>query len=276
MESLSLNSDLNAQAELAEVRELADRLQQQINQYDHELALAARVQQDFLPRKLPEIDGVRFATFYKPAGAVSGDMYDVFRLDEDHLAVYVVDAVGHGVAAALLGMFVKRAIVTKRIHDRSYALVPPDEALCLLNDEIVNHDLPDCLFASACYAVLNARTRRLNVATGGHPPPILLRPDGRIEYIVAEGTLLGVMASQNYKSAESKLELGDQVLIFSDGLEDMIVDLDKVGGLEKRLIAARGLPVDELVESLGRFVSRPDIQSQAVRDDVTIVGIQIG
>src|SRR5688572_8924311 len=84
-----------------------------IRRLDEELRLAARLQQDFLPKSLPQVGPVRFHTLFRPAGHVSGDIYDVMRLDETHVGFYIVDAVGHGMPAALLTMFLKNAMVTK-------------------------------------------------------------------------------------------------------------------------------------------------------------------
>src|SRR6202453_5516879 len=82
---------------------------------DEELRLAAKLQQDFLPKTLPQIGPVHFHTLFLPAGYVSGDFYDVMRLDEKHIGFYIADAVGHGVPAALLTMFIKHALATKQI-----------------------------------------------------------------------------------------------------------------------------------------------------------------
>ena len=92
---------------------------------DDELRLAARLQQDFLPKSLPRIGRVRFHTLFRPAGYVSGDLYDVMRLDEKHVGFYIADAVGHGMPAALLTMFIKNALVTKQIVEIGYRLLAP-------------------------------------------------------------------------------------------------------------------------------------------------------
>ncbi len=95
----------------------------QMDRLDEEMRLAARLQRDFLPKTLPEVGRVRFRALFRPAGYVSGDLYDVQRLDEDHVGFYLADAVGHGMPAALLTMFLKRALTTKEITPGGYRLL---------------------------------------------------------------------------------------------------------------------------------------------------------
>src|SRR5207247_649251 len=117
----------------AEVHRINKRLQATYQQIDQELELARRIQESFLPQTLPELPEVRFAVHYKPCGKVGGDFYDIFRLDEQHLGFYVADAMGHGVPASLLTIFVKKGVRTKEISGRDYRLVPPAEVLQRLN-----------------------------------------------------------------------------------------------------------------------------------------------
>jgi hypothetical protein len=102
------------------MQRLGKKLNQHFVEVDQELRLASRLQRDFLPKHLPELNNIRFATFYRPATWVSGDVYDVRRLDEDTIAFYLMDAVGHGVSAGLLTMFLRQSIVGKRITNGQY------------------------------------------------------------------------------------------------------------------------------------------------------------
>ena len=122
---------------------------------DDELRLAARLQQDFLPKSLPQIGSVRFHTLFRPAGYVSGDLYDVMRLDEKHVGFYIADAVGHGMPAALLTMFIKNALVTKEITADGYRLLTPAQTMAMLNDALVSQNLSNASFATALYGLIN-------------------------------------------------------------------------------------------------------------------------
>ena len=119
----SLSSEIEA------LRKRDETVRFYMHRIDEEMRLAARLQQDFLPKTLPQVGPVRFHTLFRPAGYVSGDLYDVMRLDETHVAFYMADAVGHGMPAALLTMFIKNALVTKEINPNGYRLLPPSESI---------------------------------------------------------------------------------------------------------------------------------------------------
>src|SRR5262249_7086881 len=97
----------------AEVRRVNQRLQQTYRQINGELELARRIQRSFLPQALPATPPLRFAVHYRPCEHVGGDFYDVFRLDEDHVGFYVADAMGHGMPASLLTIFIKKGVRAK-------------------------------------------------------------------------------------------------------------------------------------------------------------------
>ena len=99
------------QRENAALRQCDAGLSSRISQFDEELRLAARLQSDFLPRTLPTLGPAAFDVFFRPASQVSGDIYDVFHLDEHHLGFFIADAVGHGMPAALLTIFLNRSLV---------------------------------------------------------------------------------------------------------------------------------------------------------------------
>jgi hypothetical protein len=98
-----------------------------------ELQLAAQVQREFLPKSLPDLPRAQVAAMWRPASWVSGDIYDARRLDEHHLGIFIADAVGHGVPAALMTMVIARSLPTKQIMGSTYRIVPPAEALATVN-----------------------------------------------------------------------------------------------------------------------------------------------
>ncbi len=126
----------NLQAELSAANDLGRGAGSAAHTLNEEVRLAGRLQRDFLPRKMPEVPPVHFSVLFRPAGWVSGDIYDVARLDETHVGFYVVDAVGHGMPAALLTMFIRRALQTKRIDGHNYEIIPPEVSLLELNSSL--------------------------------------------------------------------------------------------------------------------------------------------
>src|SRR5205814_9261654 len=158
--------------ELEAVRRRDEALNTYLRKMDEELRLAARLQQDFLPKSMPQVGRVRFHSLFRPAGYVSGDLYDVMRLDESHIGFYMADAVGHGMAAALLTMFIKNALVTKQITDSGYRLLTPGETMARLNDTLISQNLSYATFATAIYGYVNIHTLEASFARGGHPNPV--------------------------------------------------------------------------------------------------------
>lgn len=208
-------------SELTLLRRRDETLNFYLNRIDEELRLAARLQQDFLPKELPEVGPVRFHTLYRPAGYVSGDLYDVMRLDERRVGFYMADAVGHGVPAALLTMFIKQALITKEITPGGYRLLPPGESLARLNTILVDQNLAHATFATALYGVIDTETLEVTLARAGHPAPMVIRggPDGVIEPLEPEGGLLGVFPGELYGAVTTRLAPGDRLFLYTDGIE---------------------------------------------------------
>lgn len=194
-------------------------LKGEINKMHEELQLAAIVQREFLPREAPSLHGMDFAALWRPTNYVSGDIYDLMRLDEDHVGVFIADAVGHGVPAALMTMVISRSLVTKEIEGSTYRLLPPSEVLARLNLDMIRRQGRTTRFATAVYAVINCRTRTMQLAGAGHPPPLLLGADGASAILETSGGLLGVFADETYGQIEVELCVNDRLLLYTDGFE---------------------------------------------------------
>ncbi len=205
------------------MQRLGKKLNQHFVEVDQELRLASRLQRDFLPKELPAVDDVRFAALYRPATWVSGDVYDVRRLDEHTLGFYIADAVGHGVAAGLLTMFLRQSITGKRIEGNSYVITPPHEILDSLNQDLTLQDLPNCQFVTALYATIDTLTHELVYSRGGHPHPIHVSAEGQCVESRVTGGLLGIFDEEEFGQTTLTLEPGQKFIIYSDGLEDLIL-----------------------------------------------------
>jgi serine phosphatase RsbU (regulator of sigma subunit) len=219
--------------ENAMLRKLDRGVQQQMTQMDEEMRLAARLQTDFLPRRLPEQNGCSFRVLFRPASYVSGDIYDALRLDEHHLGFYIADAVGHGMPAALLTIFIKRTLRIKEINEpgktgSAYRIIPPDEAMFHLNAEICQQQLSLSQFVTMVYGVLNIHTYELKLARAGHPAPYLLKADGSMKELEPDGALLGVFPEEHFPVMTVQLEPGDNILMYSDVFETAYPGGDEV------------------------------------------------
>ena len=266
-----------ARGEVNVLRRRDETLHFYMQRLDDELRLAARLQQDFLPKTLPQLGKVRFHTLFRPAGYVSGDLYDVMRLDERHVGFYIADAVGHGMPAALLTMFIKQALVTKEIMPGGYRLLKPSESMTRLNNSLVDQNLANATFATALYGMINVHTLEMTLACAGHPRPMLLRGDEPMQDIPTHGGLLGVFPEETYADLSIKLQPGDRLLIYTDGVEVAFCEDASTGDPERwrqELAARRSLSSETL---LAEFAECADKQSGSLepKDDLTVILMEI-
>lgn len=270
-------------AELRVARRCQTGLQSEVSRIHDEMQLASMIQREFLPRSLPEIDDVRFGVFYRPAGYVSGDMYDVRRLDEHTIGFFLADAVGHGVPAALLTMVISRCLTLKVINDVDYRIVPPGEVLARLNEEMLRLQSAGGRFATAVYGIIDTRTHKVTIAGAGHPPPRVIKEDGDALGLETDGGLLGVFPNATYSETSLTLQPGERLVLFTDGFETAFPD-QSAAKRQRRLptdryldclarICGANATVEESIAQLGVLV---DDQSGSLHqiDDLTAIIIQ--
>jgi sigma-B regulation protein RsbU (phosphoserine phosphatase) len=190
-----------------------------LGKLDEELRMAAKIQREFLPKSLPKIDPYRFDVLWRPAHYVSGDIYDISRLDEDHIGLFIADAVGHGVPAALMTIYIKQSLHTKEIHNNGYRLLEPTETLIHLNRRLLEQDAGSSCFATACYGILNIKTGNLRLARAGHPLPMLFKHEQPTQQIAPEGPMLGVFDTDEFEQLDIQLDMNDRFIMYSDGFE---------------------------------------------------------
>ncbi|MCX5373492.1 SpoIIE family protein phosphatase [Streptomyces sp. NBC_00015] len=203
--------------------------------FTREHGMAVTLQRSLLPRTLPEQNALDIAYRYLPAQAgVGGDWFDVLPLSGARVALVVGDVVGHGLhAAATMGR------LRTAVHNFSALDLAPEELLGLL-DELVaridqdetDDDTDAAVSGATClYAIYDPVSRRCTIARAGHPPPALVHPDGRVEYLeVPAGLPLG-LGGLPFETVELELAEGSSLVLYTDGLvEDRERDIDT--GLE--------------------------------------------
>ena len=247
------------------------------NRVNGDLKLARRLQLSMLPPSHVQMPGVSFCAVNIPSGSVSGDFFDIFRLDETSAGFYVADAIGHGIAAALLGVFVKRGIKTKEITGKSYRIISPGEVLNALNHDIIAQNLVDNPFITMCYCVYDTITRKARVSSAGHPIPFLLRATGEVEELAGMGgPLLGVF-DDYFEAREVELAVGDKLVIFSDGTENAgLLNRDRHGveafesSLKKHAKCKSEILIERVVEECF-----PRQYANLFPDDITMIAMQV-
>ncbi len=185
--------------------------------YEERGRIASVLQRPLRPPSLPEIDGVRLAARYRPAAEhldVGGDFYDVHG-DGDDWLLALGDVCGKGVEAAALTGRTRQSIRTAAYFDRR-----PEVLLGVLNSVLFDEHTRQFV------TVVCARMRRcqghleFDVAAAGHPAPIVLRAGGRVEQVDVYGTAAGMVADVEYGTVGVRLDPGDTMLMFTDGIEE--------------------------------------------------------
>jgi sigma-B regulation protein RsbU (phosphoserine phosphatase) len=241
-----------------------------------QLRVAGLVQHDFLPTQLPNTNQVRWATVFLPAEWVSGDIYDIARIDEQHIGFYVADAIGHSVPAALLTIFLKQTLVMRATFENNYRIFSPAEVMTNLNERMAGQKLSGYQFATCCYCMLNVKTLQLTYARAGHPYPILMRPGSEPQQLETRGSLLGVFEKAEFVQQTIQLQPKDKVLLYSDGAEPMIGRLDDQKGFifSDEFCQVKDLSIVEITDKLNVLARSKKVEPFEV-DDITVVGLEI-
>ncbi len=179
--------------------------------FEQELEIASLIQHNFLPKQLPDLDGWQIAAYYRPAREVGGDFYDVIPLPDGRIGFVVGDVTDKGVPAALV-MSATRTI----LRATATRLIEPGEVLEHVNEQLCP-DMPEKMFVTCLYGVLDPASGLLRFANAGHDVPYVKTAHGVVE-LRARGMPLGLMAGMAYEEKEIVLAAGDGVLLHSDGI----------------------------------------------------------
>lgn len=267
--------------ELQHLHRLGEQLNRHFGEIDQEMRLAGRLQHDFLPRELPQVPPYRFEVFYRPASWVSGDMYDAFRIDEHHVGLFVADAMGHGVAAGLLTMFLRQALVAKRVAGSAYTIVRPAEALENLHQCLLRQHLPNSQFVTAAYGILDTRTAELTFARAGHPYPLHVHAGGGpIDEIRSGGSLLGLAdVPAEFEETRVRLAPSEKIVLYTDGIEDVLVvpSGQRADGptFTTQLVQWAALPAADFLQAVAEHLDRRE-GSLHPADDITLLVLEAG
>jgi PAS domain S-box-containing protein len=210
--------------------------------YEERAYVARTLQAGLLPHQLPLIDGLDVSVHYRPlgdGGEVGGDFYDVFATEDGRWLVAVGDICGKGTAAAVLTGVVRSTV-------RALALRDPDPSDILggVNTALLREASPQALATAACGLIeRDGDAFAVTVAAGGHPPPLVRRADGAVEAVHAGGPLLGFLPAPTLPPAKLRLEAGDLLLLYTDGIIDARPDGAEPFG-EERLADALATAAD--------------------------------
>jgi sigma-B regulation protein RsbU (phosphoserine phosphatase) len=245
--------------ELLRGRQVAEQARRQAEADRAQLQDALAVlQQSLLPAQLPDVPGVETAAYYHTASAIQlgGDFYDVFAVDQQRWGFFLGDVCGKGPAAAAVTSLARYTLRAAALHDPGSALATLN---AVLNERYATGDPRYC---TAIFGTLipDPATGQVEVefASGGHPPPLLICADGTAGFLPsADGTLIGILPTGEFPPTRLRLQPGDTLLLYTDGLTEARVDGDFYGEQALRSLALQyaGAPAGELVKALSELLT---------------------
>jgi len=231
---------ISVHRELLEKREL-----------DRDITITSGIQKSLLPSRVPYSDKYRFVAYSEPARYVSGDYYDFIKLNSGRIAFLICDVAGKGVAAGLV-MTVIRTIV-HLVADEDWRT---SSVMKMINRGIL--DIGGDLFATAMFLVFDPETGSLEYSNAAHLPAVLYREASReITYLDTEGLPLGIDRNSEYEWSGTKLERGDILLLYTDGINETMNSEKEQYGRER---------LNSIIMENCRFT--PDEISETLSEDI--------
>jgi hypothetical protein len=248
------------------VRRIAERERQKV-----ELETARRIQSSILPELPPEVNGLQMAHAYLPATEVGGDFYDVLALEDGRVALAVGDVAGHGVSSGLVMSMTKSALSVQVTFD------PEVESVFATLNRLVFQSARRRLLTTLCYALVDPRRRELAYASAGHLFPYRVT-GGSVLALESVSYPLGVRDELDIRVRSERLEAGDLLFLFSDGVVEARADgSDEPFGFERLELSlsryAGGGVVglrDGVLADLAAFTG-----DAAREDDLTVLAVQV-
>ncbi|HEY4543262.1 MAG TPA: SpoIIE family protein phosphatase [Tissierellaceae bacterium] len=250
-------------------RSLEKNLRAKNAKMSKDLKIARRIQEKILPRK-GQIGKLYIDYIYKPSEMLSGDMFDIFQIDEDNIGIYISDVSGHGVSASMMTMFIRQSM--RFIKDD---ILSPSEALVELHKRFSTLELEIDKYFTIFYGVFNKNTYEFRYANAGHNS-IPLRYDEDKEVINGleiSGFPISLLFDKvEYKERKIQLEKGDKLLFYTDGVTEVRNSKDiefGIGNIIKSIKNSNGNVLNDLVEGIG-YYGQGDIV-----DDFAIILVEV-
>jgi phosphoserine phosphatase RsbU/P len=248
---------------------------------DEDLKSAAEIQRSLLPALFPKVDNCRFASKFIPSERVGGDIFNVFEIDKERIVIYILDVSGHGVPAAMVTVSVSQMLCPTTGYFCGHSgyrspaceteLASPKKVLQALD---MNYPLERFdKFFTMSYVVLNHRESTLVYCNAGHPAPILLRSDGRLEPLEQGGTIVGMGGVIPFEEEVKTLAHGDKIIFYTDGLTEYTNTAGEAYGVERLNKILTKLTTFSAQETLDTVVSSVMDFGENVSpsDDITLV-----
>lgn len=262
---------------LLENRTLVDAVADAHRLIGGEARRVGRIQRTLLPDPLPRISGLEIAASYETFGEAGGDLYDFIPLLDptsaaEQWAVFIGDASGHGVAAAVV-----IAIVQALLHAHPPGVTSPAALLRHLNEHLCRRPIENS-FVTAFLGIYEASSQRFTFACAGHPPPILLATSAPVVKFLdcVGGYPLGIDGHQTFCEASIALGPGDSLLLYTDGIpeaRDQSGAMFGIQGIQAAIRRCSGAP-QQLISNLRQAITSHE-NGRRPTDDQTLVALRV-
>lgn len=237
-----------------------------------DLTSASEIQQYFLPRQFPpfpeDSDKLDLYASMEAAKDVGGDFYDVFRIDDDRIALVIADVCGKGIPAALFMVLSQTIIRSKATQSISAA-----ECLAETNHLLATYSM-DYMFVTAFYAIYHTKTGHITYCNAGHNPPRLLRANGTIEVLPKHKNLfMGALDNTVYQEDSLQLEHGDALVMYTDGVTEAMNQKHEEYGTERldaMLLRLQGKSSQQIIEDVKASIT-DFVGGAEQHDDITML-----
>ena len=264
---------------LASLRKANKELLAQQQQLTQDLHAAADFQQHLLPNPVHECNSLHFAPYFKPYKEVGGDIYNVQRLDDEHLAMYILDVSGHGFAAAMMTFLATQALsgstaITKKPgpDGQVESVTSPKDVVKMLNAEFPLARF-NC-YMTIIYLLYNTSKHSFRYCCAGHPPLIHVTKKGAMTFLDAGGPPAGI--DGGWEEGEGLLESGDRLFFYTDGFTDYRNEAGDFYGQQRFFGSVLNsgrfslqAAVQSIVEELKEFGNKLDGD-----DDMTLLAVE--
>lgn len=238
---------------------------------EREMQVGQLIQAEFLPHELPSPPGWEIGARFLPARHLSGDFYDVFPLPGGLLALVIADVCDKGVAAALLMALVRGLIRTHaaRAGGDALAIVRP------VNEFVADHHGRSAMYTTVFVGVLDPATGELGYVNCGHEAPIVVRGGGGHDRLEHTGPVLGAARDVEFGLGRVRIERGDALIAFTDGVVDALDRSERAFG-EERFLSLAGRAGQPLWVTLAGVEAalREHVAEAPQADDVTLLGLR--
>ena len=255
--------------------------------YQKELEIGRRIQADFLPGSIPQIENWEIAAWFEAAREVAGDFYDVFKLKtSSHLAIVIGDVCDKGVGAALFMTLFRSLIRATSLYGCMDSAVENGGTAGKSSDVLLNSILTtnryiatthagSSMFASVFFGLLDTDTGELIYVNAGHEAPMIFRQNGEVELLDTTGGVLGLFPAASYTVEIAKLNEGDLIFTYTDGVNEA-KNLDGQQFTEERILkvaAPEGNNTENFLRLMLEAVS--EFRGKAEQsDDITMLALK--